>query len=121
MSERARAEVAAHSELLHARVRAFARRALEPAEPARQAGGGADTFAALGLDIARFQARHGAAFSRLGRQRGSLLDTLAAVPAVPADAFRLGRVCVHAEAEDAACFFTSGTTGGAGRHAFRTL
>jgi hypothetical protein len=116
--------VAAESSALHERVRAFARRALgEPAgDSARGVGpASADSFEALALDIARFQARHGAALSRLCRHHGARLDALGGVPAVPADAFRLARIAVQPAAEDVACFFTSGTTGGAGRHAFRTL
>jgi hypothetical protein len=119
----------AASEVLHERVRAFARRALESTPAPEEASAairgvqplGAETFEALALDIARFQARHGAVGSRLGRHHHAALDSLASVPAVPADAFRLGRVAVHSEAEDVARFFTSGTTGGTGCHAFRTL
>ena len=133
MSERAladaasAADVALQSAALHRRVRAFARGALGVASAApgsASPGVSADppeSFDALGLDIARFQARHGAVLSRLCRHHGASFAALDGVPAVPADAFRLGRVAVHAEHEDAACFSTSGTTGGAGRHAFRTL
>ena len=119
----------AASEALHERVRTFARRALGPgpagpgASAARLAVATteAETFETLALDIARFQARHGAASARLCRHHGAAFESLAGVPAVPADAFRLGRIAVHPEAEDVARFFTSGTTGGAGCHAFRTL
>jgi len=117
----------AASEALHERVRRFARRALEPASARAQAASAgaerpeSETFEALALDIARFQARHGAASARLSRHHGAALESLDRVPAVPADVFRLGRVAVHPEAEDVARFFTSGTTGGAGCHAFRTL
>lgn len=104
------------SEQLHARVRAFARAALELAGP----GGGAD-FDALALDIARYQAEHDPSFARLCRHHGRPLDRLEHVPAVPADAFRLTRVAVHAPELDLAAFQTSGTTGGSGRHFFRTL
>lgn len=146
-------ELTAASDALHARVRAFARRALAASEASRAplgpaaarelasecepdaedprkvaaAGAAPDTFESLALDIARFQAQNGAAFSRLCRQHGMSLEAFAAgvaldaVPALPADAFRLGRIAVHPEALDVASFFTSGTTGGAGRHAFRTL
>jgi hypothetical protein len=78
-------------------------------------------FEALALDIARFQAEHHPVLARLGRQRGARLASLADVPAVPADAFRWGRVAVHPEQRDVARFLTSGTTGGSGRHVFRTL
>jgi hypothetical protein len=106
------------SERLHARVRAYASRALQA--PGAPAPGGAE-FDALALDIARFQAEHNPAFARLCRHHGARLDTLEAVPAVPADAFRLGRVAAHPELADVACFHTSGTTGGSGRHFFRSL
>jgi hypothetical protein len=119
----------AASEALHERVRRFARRALGP--DSARAGAAtahyhaatdeADTFESLALDIARFQARHSAASARSCRHHGATLESLACVPAVPADAFRLGRIAAHSEAEDVARFFTSGTTGGAGCHAFRTL
>jgi hypothetical protein len=122
MSERAAFDDAARAlgAALHERVRVFARRALEaphggpPAPPC-------ESFEALGLDIARFQARHGAASARLCRHHAASMDALTSVPAVPADAFRLGRIAVHPEADDVARFFTSGTTGAAGCHAFRSL
>ena len=104
------------SEALHARVRAFARRTL-----AQDGGAAAGEFEALGLEIARFQAAHNPAVARLCRHRGARLERLDQVPPVPADAFRLGRVAAHAAADDVACFITSGTTGGAGRHVFREL
>jgi hypothetical protein len=117
----------ATSEALHLRVRAFAQHALEPgtarvsrATPGAEPGE-AETFERLALDIARFQARFGAASARLYRHHGARLESLASVPAIPADAFRLGRIAVHPETADVARFFTSGTTGGAGCHAFRTL
>jgi hypothetical protein len=111
-------ELIAASERLHARVRAFARAALGGAAGEE---GGAESFDALALDIARFQAEHDPAFARLCRHHGRALDRLEAVPAVPAAAFRLMRVAVHAPALDVAAFQTSGTTGGAGQHCFRTL
>jgi hypothetical protein len=105
----------AASEALHARVRRFARAALggsaEPSEP----------FAALALDIARFQAEHNPAYARLCRHHGTSLDSLLEAPAVPADAFRLGRIATFPASLDVARFQTSGTTGGSGRHVFRTL
>lgn len=116
------------SEALHERVRRFAWRALgaesaRAGAPAASTAGQAEpeTFEALALDIARFQARHGAASARLCRHHGAAFESLASVPAVPADAFRLGRIAAHSEAEDVARFYTSGTTGGAGCHPFRTL
>ena len=99
----------AESEALHARVRAFAH------------GQGAERFEGLALEIARFQARHSPAFRRLVATRRATLETLADVPGVPTDAFRLTRVAVHPAELDVARFTTSGTTGSErGTHAFRT-
>jgi hypothetical protein len=98
--------VVERSEELHARVRAF---------------GGGDVEA-LALEIAEFQARHSPGFARLVKARGSSLDSLSSIPAVPTDAFRLTRVAVHAPELDCAAFVTSGTTASArGTHYFRTL
>lgn len=97
------------SESLHARVRAFAR------------AGGSDTFEDLALSIARFQASHSPAFTRLVELHGGSLDTVDRIPAVPTDAFRLTRVAVHDASMDVARFVTSGTTESArGTHPFRT-
>jgi hypothetical protein len=97
----------AESDALHTRVRAFAR------------GASADDFESLALAIARFQARHSPGFSRLVGQ--APLDRVEQIPSVPADAFRLTRVAVHAPEHDAARFVTSGTTGSErGTHPFRT-
>jgi hypothetical protein len=104
---------AGQSEALHARVREFAR--------GTQNGEATEPFEALALDIARFQALHDPAFARLCRHRGARLERLEDVPAVPADAFRLGRVAAHPRASDVVRFLTSGTTGGSGCHAFRSL
>jgi hypothetical protein len=94
---------------LHARVRRFA------------AGEGSESFDALALDIARFQAAGSPGFARLVERSGGRLDSVGAIPAVPVAAFRLGRVAVHAAELDAARFETSGTTDSArGVHAFRT-
>jgi hypothetical protein len=123
-----RSAAEAASDVLHARVRELARKALSGLEAAARACGGAllepsaaDGFDELALDIARFQVEHNPAFARLCRQRGARLTRLELVPAVPADAFRLGRVAAHPECSDVARFLTSGTTGGSGRHVFRTL
>ena len=102
-----------HSDALHERVRRFARAAL--------AESGSESFEGLALDIARFQARYNPALARLGRHRAAALETLRDVPAVPADAFRLGRVAAFPATLEQAAFQTSGTTGGSGRHVFRTL
>ena len=96
------------SEALHQRVRRFA----------LNAQGGFDELA---LSIARFQARHSLGLRRLLAARGKRLDTVADIPAVPCDAFRLTRVAVHPPELDAARFVTSGTTAEArGVHAMRT-
>ncbi len=100
------------SELLHARVRAFARGDAAPH----------DTFEALALALARYQRRESPAFARLCERHGSRLDELASVPGVPTEAFRRLRVTVTEPGLDVACFETSGTTSErAGKHAFRTL
>jgi hypothetical protein len=96
------------SDELHARVRRFAR------------GEEQETFEALGLELARFQARHAPGFARLVRARGSRLERLEEVPGVPCDAFRLARVAVHPPDLDEVRFATSGTTGAPGLHCMRT-
>ncbi len=88
------------SEALHARVRAFA-----GAE-----GEAAESFEALACDLARFQAEHIPGYRRLVEARGATLSSLASIPAVPTDAFRLTRVAVHPPELDAARFISSGTT-----------
>lgn len=106
--------VADESAALHARVRRFALASLgTPRELP-------DSFAALAFDIAAFQARHVPVVARLAASAAAptaLID----LPAVASDVFRLARVAAHAESDDVARFQTSGTTGGAGVHAFRTL
>jgi len=125
MSPADRSDALVASERLHERVRTFAREALEGGiateESAARAASAPPGFDALALDIARFQAEHQPAFARLCRHHGRPLDRLEHVPAVPADAFRLTRVAAHAPELDVAAFQTSGTTGGSGRHCFRTL
>lgn len=99
------------SEALHARVRRFA-----------ATGSDSEPFDTLALDIARFQAKHSDGYGRLVAARGTSFESVADLPAVPADAFRMSRVAVHAAGQDEACFTTSGTTGAAtGRHPMRTL
>jgi hypothetical protein len=110
----ARRHALEESEVLHGRVRSFARATLSGL-------GASDSFEQLALDIARYQAQHNPVLARLARHHGSALTSLDDVPAVPAGAFRMGRVSAHDAAEDAARFHSSGTTGGAGVHAFRTL
>ncbi len=103
--------VLSESDALHARVQGFARRG---------SSGDGEAFDALALDIARFQVRHVPGFRRLVEAHRTALDSVAAIPAVPVDAFRLTRVAAHSPELDTACFSTSGTTGGArGRHPLR--
>jgi hypothetical protein len=104
-------------EHLHQRVRAFI-------DAGAKGGATAESFDALGLDIARHQAEHVPVYRRLVASRGC--DPRGAkmvreLPAVPTDAFRLARVAAHSAKEDAALFRTSGTTSGArGEHALST-
>jgi hypothetical protein len=100
---------------LHARVRRFGLAALG-AGPASS-----DDFERLALEIAAHQRERSAVHRRLFEQSGSAPQTWNDIPPVPADAFRLGRIATHPMSEDVALFQTSGTTGGSGRHAFRTL
>ena len=96
------------SDLLHQRVQRFA------------AGDASDDFAALALDIARFQASASEGFRRLIKARGSQLAALDDIPPVPSDAFRLARVATYGAELDTVRFFTSGTTGAErGTHAMR--
>jgi hypothetical protein len=99
-------------------VRAFVRASLhgDPPEP----------FDALALALARYQAAYVSPFARLVRARGVDLDgarAASAIPAVPADVFRLARVAAHPPEDDMVVFRTSGTTAGAerrGEHPLRT-
>jgi hypothetical protein len=85
-----------------------------------------ETFDALALAIARFQAAHTPAIARLAAARGASLEDAgdaSAIPAVPCDVFRLARIAAHAPAEDTRVFRTSGTSQGRaarGEHPFRT-
>jgi hypothetical protein len=104
------ARLIAESEALHRRVRAF-----------RHGPATAAAFDELALEIAQFQARHQPGFRRLIAARGSALDSVEAIPAVPSDAFRLTRVAVFPPELDSARFFTSGTTDTQrGMHAMRS-
>ncbi|MBM4363603.1 MAG: acyl-protein synthetase [Deltaproteobacteria bacterium] len=101
------------SRALHLRVRSHARAGALGIAPA-------EDFDELALEIAAYQARHHAGYARLLAARGGLPGSARDLPAVPVDAFRLGRVAVHPEAEDELVFLTSGTTSGArGRHPVR--
>ncbi|MBI4701148.1 MAG: acyl-protein synthetase [Deltaproteobacteria bacterium] len=90
--------------------------------------GGADeeSFDALGVAIARFQAERVPEMGRLLRARGvdpRGLHRAADIPALPCELFRLRRIAAHPAAQDERVFRTSGTTAGpAGRgaHAMRT-
>lgn len=101
-------DVATLSDALHQRVRRFA-------------AGDGESFEALAIDIARFQADHSPRYRRLVEVHRSNLESVDALPAVPADAFRLCRVAVHPAEADAARFKTSGTTTDSpGLHCMRT-
>jgi len=101
------------SRALHARVRCFARESLER-------GATSESFEQLALAIGRHQSAHNPIVARLHGVRPAARDW-GELPAVPADAFRLGRVACFAVGEERVRFATSGTTGVAGVHAFRTL
>ncbi len=105
----------AASDALHARVLAFVD-APSGAEP--------ESFDALALALARFQAAHVPALAKLAAARGVDLDRAESadvIPAVPSDLLRVRRVAAHPPEEDTAVFRTSGTTMGArGEHPFRT-
>ena len=100
----------ARSDALHGAVQRFA------------AGDRTRSFADLALEIAQFQAEFSPGFARLMASRGGAPTCVDAIPGVPSDAFRLARVAVHPEGEDAVRFATSGTTGsGHGIHAMRSV
>ncbi|MEZ4220370.1 MAG: acyl-protein synthetase [Polyangiaceae bacterium] len=98
------AEFLQESNDLHARVQGFALRGSE------------ESFEELALAIARFQAKHIPAYTRLVEGRGSSLANLDDIVAVPTDAFRLTRVAVHPPELDVARFVSSGTTSAARSH-----
>ena len=108
------------SDGLHARVQAFLRAAI--VDPARTP----ESFDAIAVAHARYQAAHIPAMARLARARGIDLASAtraAEVPAVPCDVFRLARVAAHPTEDDVAVFRTSGTSQGRearGEHALRT-
>jgi len=109
---------AAASDALHARAQAFI--------DASMRGEASESFDALALALARFQAVNIPALARLVRARGVDLDAArdaAAIPAVPCDVFRLARVAAHPPEDDVVVFRTSGTSQGVearGEHAMRT-
>jgi hypothetical protein len=103
---------------LHVRARAMVA-AFEAGAPAPE------SFDALACDLARHQAASIEGYARLCRARGvdlAALTSVAHIPAVPTDAFKLTRVATF-EARDAAVTFrTSGTTVGTrGEHALRDV
>ncbi len=99
----------ARSDALHGAVRSFA------------AGESSRTFDELALEIADFQRDFSPGFARLLAARGMPKGSVENIPGVPCDAFRLARVAVHPEIEDALSFATSGTTSGArGKHVMRS-
>ncbi len=99
------------SDSLHLRVQRFARGDMTD-----------DTFESLALAIARFQARWVPGFARLAESRKSALSSVASIPALPAEVFRITRVAVHSKAHDVARFVTSGTTlSERGTHPMRRL
>ncbi|MDP9000004.1 MAG: acyl-protein synthetase [Myxococcota bacterium] len=106
------------SEALHARVHAMVR-AFERGE------GMPEPFDAMAADLARFQAAHVPGYGRLCAAHDVEPSTIALAeqaPAVPADAFRLGRVFAFEPHEAQATFLTSGTTLGArGIHRMRDV
>jgi acyl-CoA synthetase (AMP-forming)/AMP-acid ligase II len=108
---------------LHARVLRFARTSLDAQSGLQPPSAeGADDFERLACDIARLQADTSPGYARLVERRGSQLDSLDSIPAVPVETFRLTRVATHPVEDDVARFVTSGTTGSAaGTHVFRTL
>src|SRR5205823_8835656 len=92
--------------LLHARVRTFID------ESARRAAT-TETFDALALSIAAYQAERVPGYRRLlaaARVHPRDVDALAALPAVPTDAFRFTRIAAHEVSDDVVVFRTSGTT-----------
>jgi hypothetical protein len=110
--------VSAVSDGLHARVRHFIASSMR--------GEAAESFDGLALEIARFQFEHVEPFAKLCRATNANLASIVAeaIPAVPADVFRLARVAAHSPSEDARVFRTSGTSQGVaarGEHPLRTI
>lgn len=83
-----------------------------------------ESFDALAVAIARYQVEKNVGYARLAR-RGAAPESwrmASDVPAVPTDAFKMGRVSCLPEADVHLSFRTSGTTVGArGCHDFRRL
>ncbi|HEY5241344.1 MAG TPA: acyl-protein synthetase [Polyangiaceae bacterium] len=106
------------SDALHVRARAMVR-AFEGGMPMPE------SFDALAVDLARFQARTVPGYSRLCAARGvdpARMVCAGDAPAVPSDAFKLARVFAFGEADAAVTFRTSGTSLGArGVHFMRDV
>lgn len=102
---------------LHERVRRFIEASVTGFEPP-------ESFDALGLEIAAFQAEHQPGYARLCRARGVIpkaASSVSELPAVPTDAFRMMRVASHPKECDTFTFRTSGTTMGTrGEHFMST-
>ena len=106
------------SEALHERARAMVG-AFECAAPMPE------SFDSLAADIARFQADCVPGYVRLCAARGTnarLIVRADQAPAVPTEAFKIGRVFAFGETEAAVTFRTSGTTvGNRGAHSIRDV
>jgi hypothetical protein len=106
------------SDALHGRVRAMVR-AFERGAPMPE------PFDALALDVARFQAEYVPGYARLCAASGARPDdalSVADLPAVPTDAFKVARVFAFEPERAEVVFRTSGTTVGArGAHAMRRV
>lgn len=113
---------ATESDALHARVRAFIQASLR----GDHAEAAAESFDAIALDIARFQAAHVPAIARLAHARHAHFahaKDASSIPAAPTDVFKLARIAVHPRDCDVALFRTSGTSQGVdarGEHPLRT-
>jgi phenylacetate-coenzyme A ligase PaaK-like adenylate-forming protein len=106
------------SDALHGRARAMVRAFERGAHPP-------ESFDALAIDLARFQAAHVPGYARLCAARGvdpSAFERASDAPAVPADAFKLASVFCFEDRAATVIFRTSGTTVGArGTHAMRDV
>jgi Acyl-protein synthetase, LuxE len=105
------------ADALHARARAFVRAFERGDSPP-------ESFDALALDLARFQASRSPGYARLCAARGVDLTHVSSaldIPAVPTDAFKVARIATFEASLDRVVFRTSGTTIGArGSHPMRT-
>lgn len=102
---------ASESDALHARVRGF----ISAFDAGRAMP---ESFDALAVAIARYQAKHVPGYAKLVGDR--VIARAADAPAVPTDVFKLARVSAFPESETGTTFRTSGTTlGQRGSHAFR--